>query len=116
MPLRSGWRARRLAITSCTCEATQFVAYVPTTSISGFSAGLLALLPAGGQRVALESAEERDLARADLLVDDLREGLAERARVLADDGRVVLAWAGHVAPGVRADWDPRRVASWYTGR
>ena len=68
---------------------------------------LLALLPGRGQRVARRAAHEGDLARAHVVVHLLGEGLAERARVLADDGRVVLAGAGHVAPRVRGDRDSR---------
>ena len=65
----------------------------------------LAGLPAEGQRVPREAAEERDVPGLHLRVHDVRVHLAERARVLADDGQVVLAGAGHVAPGIRRDGD-----------
>ena len=84
------------------------MSYVPTISISGFSAALSHSCHERGERVARCAAHERDLAGADVVVDLLGEGLAERARVLADDGRVVLAGAGHVTPCVRGDGDPCR--------
>src|SRR4029078_7677387 len=55
---------------------------------------LLALLPARGQRVPGEAAQEGDLTGLDLLVHDVRVRLAERARVLAHYGQVVRARAG----------------------
>ena len=66
---------------------------------------LLARLPAEGQRVAREAAEEGDVAGADLLVHRRCERLTEVAGVLADDSQVVLAGPGHVAPGIGRDRD-----------
>ena len=69
----------------------QYVSAGPSSLIPLFSAGTEALLPSQGQRVARCAAHDPDLAGTDPVVDDLREALAQRAEVLADDGEVVRA-------------------------
>ena len=70
-----------------------------------FSAGFSQVCQPSGQRVAREAAEEGDVTRLDLRVHRCCERLAEVAGVLADDGQVVLAGPGDVAPGIRRNGD-----------
>ena len=65
----------------------------------------LALLPALGEGVPREAAEERDLPGLDLVVHDVRPRLAGHAGVLTDDRQVVLAGIADVAPGIRRNGD-----------
>ena len=91
------------ATTDWTFDGSQFVGSVRDDVDVRVERRLLAVLPAEGQRVPGEAAEERDVTRLDLRVHHLRVGLAELAGVLADDGEVVLARPGHEAPGVGRD-------------